>query len=428
MDTILLTVGTTIVTVQQAVLAGFALAILVLFWFVGRVRRAAAMAASERQSDQRARALETALSDVARTQAEMSGRMQTMAEIFGERQSDMGRALGERLDGLGHRLGQSVADTTKHTTDNLRQLHERIGVIDRAQKTISDLSGQVHDLSRILSDKQARGAFGQGRMEAIIQDGLPLGAYEFQATLSNNTRPDCVIAMPNGAPGLVIDAKFPLEAYRKVEDAASEEEAKQAGQQFKRDIAKHVLAIRERYLLPGETQDTAFMFVPSESIFAELHEFHDDLVQKAHRARVVIVSPALLMLSIQVVQALLKDVRMREEAHVIQSEVGHLMEDLNRLSERVINLQKHFAQAGRDVEQIMVSSEKLARRGARIENMDFDVVQTVSQGPDAGSGVNDAAGAEAINGYRPRASTSGLDQSPGFVSLASETEGREDRS
>ena len=370
MDAIFFSIGTYDVTVQQAVIGGFAFAILALV--LSRFRRSSDNKHAERQADQRARALETALSDVVRTQAEMSGRMQTMAEIFGERQSDMGRALGERLDGLGHRLGQSVADTTKHTTDNLRQLHERIGVIDRAQKTISDLSGQVHDLSRILSDKQSRGAFGQGRMEAIIQDGLPIGTYDFQPTLSNNTRPDCVIAMPNGAPGLVIDAKFPLEAFKKVTESLSEEETRQANQQFKRDIAKHVLDIRERYLLPGETQDTAFMFVPSESIFAELHEFHEDLVQKAHRARVVIVSPALLMLSVQVVQALLKDVRMREEAHVIQAEVGHLMDDINRLSDRVINLQKHFAQASRDVEQILVSSEKVARRGSRIENMDFD--------------------------------------------------------
>lgn len=370
MDAIFFSIGTYDVTVQQAVIGGFALAILALV--LSRFRRSTDNKEAERQADQRARALETALSEVVRTQAEMSGRMQTMAEIFGERQSDMGRALGERLDGLGHRLGQSVADTTKHTTDNLRQLHERIGVIDRAQKTISDLSGQVHDLSRILSDKQSRGAFGQGRMEAIIQDGLPIGTYDFQPTLSNNTRPDCVIAMPNGAPGLVIDAKFPLEAFKKVTESLSEEETRQANQQFKRDIAKHVLDIRERYLLPGETQDTAFMFVPSESIFAELHEFHEDLVQKAHRARVVIVSPALLMLSVQVVQALLKDVRMREEAHVIQAEVGHLMDDINRLSDRVINLQKHFAQASRDVEQILVSSEKIARRGSRIENMDFE--------------------------------------------------------
>lgn len=378
MDAIFFSIETYDVTVQQAVIGGFAFAILALA--LSRFRRSTDNKHAERQADQRARALETALSDVVRTQAEMSGRMQTMAEIFGERQSDMGRALGERLDGLGHRLGQSVADTTKHTTDNLRQLHERIGVIDRAQKTISDLSGQVHDLSRILSDKQSRGAFGQGRMEAIIQDGLPIGTYDFQPTLSNNTRPDCVIAMPNGAPGLVIDAKFPLEAFKKVTESLSEEETRQANQQFKRDIAKHVLDIRERYLLPGETQDTAFMFVPSESIFAELHEFHEDLVQKAHRARVVIVSPALLMLSVQVVQALLKDVRMREEAHVIQAEVGHLMDDINRLSDRVINLQKHFAQASRDVEQILVSSEKVARRGSRIENMDFEDSSVASGG------------------------------------------------
>ena len=384
MDTLLLTVGTTEVTLQQAVISGFAVAILALFLLVGRGRRSAVRAAArarteryaEDQATSRARALEIALSEVAKTQSEMSGRMQTMAEIFGDRQADMGRALGERLDGLGHRLGQSVAETTKHTTDNLRQLHERIAVIDRAQETISDLSGQVHDLSRILSDKQSRGAFGQGRMEAIIQDGLPIGAYSFQPTLSNNTRPDCMIAMPNGAPGLVIDAKFPLEAFKKVTDSLGEEETRQANQQFKRDIAKHVLDIRERYLLPGETQDTAFMFVPSESIFAELHEFHEDLVQKAHRARVVIVSPALLMLSVQVVQSLLKDARMREEAHVIQSEVGLLMEDINRLSDRVINLQKHFAQANRDVEQILVSSEKISRRGYRIENMEFDETQT----------------------------------------------------
>ena len=395
MDAILFTIGTIGITVQNAVVAGFVLAFLILVLLTAQTRKAAALARHELQADERSRALETALSEVTRTQAEMSGRMQTMAEIFGERQSDMGRALGERLDGLGHRLGQSVADTTKHTTDNLRQLHERIGVIDRAQKTIADLSGQVHDLSRILSDKQSRGAFGQGRMEAIIQDGLPVGGYTFQPVLSNNTRPDCVIAMPNGAPGLVIDAKFPLEAFKKVQDSLSEEDTRQANQQFKRDIAKHVLDIRDRYLLPGETQDTAFMFVPSESIFAELHEFHDDLVQKAHRARVVIVSPALLMLSVQVVQALLKDARMREEAHVIQAEVGHLMDDINRLSDRVINLQKHFAQASRDVEQVLVSSEKIARRGYRIENMEFD---EASAGPEVNreARVADATAPEEI--------------------------------
>jgi len=411
MDATLFTYGAWDITVQQAMLAGIALAVLLLVVFTTQARSAA-----RRAAEQRARMLESALSGVIRTQSEMSGRMQTMAEIFGERQSDMGRALGERLDGLGHRLGQSVADTTKHTTENLRQLHERLGVIDRAQKTISDLSGQVHDLSRILSDKQARGAFGQGRMEAIIQDGLPVGSYAFQPVLSNNSRPDCVIAMPNGAPGLVVDAKFPLEAFKKTKQAPSDAEVKQASLQFKRDIAKHVLDIRERYLLPGETQDTAFMFVPSESIFAELHEFHDDLVQKAHRARVVIVSPALLMLSVQVVQALLKDVRMREEAHVIQAEVGHLMGDLNRLTDRVINLQKHFAQANRDVEQILVSSEKIARRGFRIETLDFGDAPPVPQGRPTANPASLAEDAEETG-----LGESGLDRGTDVVSLRART-------
>ncbi|MEM1046391.1 MAG: DNA recombination protein RmuC [Pseudomonadota bacterium] len=373
MDSPLFTIANTTFTLGEALIgAGALIALLVVVLVIALFRLAGARKASEKQAIVRSEALETALSDVMRAQAEMGGRMQTMAEIFGDRQSDMGRALGERLDGLGHRLGRSMADTTKTTSDTLRQLHERMALIDRAQKTISELTGQVHDLRQILSDKQTRGVFGQGRMEAIIRDGLPAGTYEFQATLSNNTRPDCVVQMPNAAPGLIIDAKFPLEAYKKVKEAAGEQEAHQASQQFKRDIAKHVLDIRDRYLLPGETQDTAFMFVPSESIFAELHEFHEDVVQKAHRARVVIVSPALLMLSIQVVQALLKDARMREEAHVIQAEVGKLMADVNRLGERVINLQKHFAQANRDVEQILVSTDKISKRGSRIENLEFD--------------------------------------------------------
>ena len=166
-------------------------------------------------------------------------------------------------------------------------------------------------LQAILSNKQTRGAFGQSRMEAIVADGLPQGAYEFQATLSNGSRPDCLIRMPNGAPSLVIDAKFPLEAWNAIRAAAEGDQRgeaqKYAAQAFRRDIEVHIKAISEKYLISGETQDTAFMFVPSESIFAEIHENFEAIVQRAHRARVVIVSPSLLMLSIQVIQSILKD-------------------------------------------------------------------------------------------------------------------------
>ena len=387
MDATLITLGTWPVTIGSALLAVAGLAAFLLLTLVVRG------AGFRRRQTLHAEALEKSLADVIRAQSEMNGRMQTMAEIFGSRQSDMGRLIGDRLDGLGQRLGQSMTETTQTTSDNLRQLHERIAVIDRAQATIADLTDQVGDLRRILSDKQARGAFGQGRMEQIIRDGLPSGGYAFQPVLSNNTRPDCIVFMPNEAPGLVIDAKFPLEALQHALAAETDAERKAADQQFKRDIAKHVLDIRDRYLLPGETQDTAFMFVPSESVFAELHEHHADLVQKAHRARVVIVSPALLMLSIQVVQALLKDARMREEAHIIQSEVAHLMDDVNRLAERVINLQKHFAQANRDVEQILVSSEKISRRAARIETLEFETDHPARAAP-ATNGSASVTGSE----------------------------------
>jgi DNA recombination protein RmuC len=208
-------------------------------------------------------------------------------------------------------------------------------------------------------------------MEAIVADGLPHGAYEFQATLSNNNRPDCLIRMPNGAPALVIDAKFPLESWNAIRDAATDTDTARAAQLFRRDIEVHIRAISEKYLISGETQDTAFMFVPSESIFAEIHENFEAVVQKAHRARVVIVSPSLLMLSIQVVQAILKDARMREQAHLIQGEVVRLMEDVSRLDERVRKLQAHFALTARDIEQIVTSTDKVTRRGRRIEELEF---------------------------------------------------------
>ena len=208
-------------------------------------------------------------------------------------------------------------------------------------------------------------------MEAIVADGLPPNAYEFQATLSNGSRPDCLVKMPNDTPALVVDAKFPLEAWNAIRAADGPEARKGAAQAFRRDIEVHIRDIADKYLIQGETQDTAFMFVPSESVFAEIHEGFEALVQRAHRARIVIVSPSLLMLSIQVIQSILKDARMREQAHLIQGEVVRLMEDVSRLDERVRKLQGHFGQASKDIDDILVSSAKVAKRGQKIEALEF---------------------------------------------------------
>ncbi len=367
--------GASVITLGHALAAAGALAVILVLalsfglWRAGKARAQAAVEAAER-----AREAEERMAEIARAQAEMQGRMGALAEVFGSRQAELTKAIGERLDGMTSRLGQSLTEQTRSTHENLAKLQERLAVIDTAQTNIQSLAGQVVQLQQILSNKQTRGAFGQSRMEAIVADGLPKGAYEFQATLSNGNRPDCLVKMPNGAPDLVIDAKFPLESWNAIRAAAEAENPdaqRFAAQAFRRDVEVHIRAIADKYLIQGETQDTAFLFVPSESIFAGIHEDFEGLVQKAHRARIVIVSPSLLMLSIQVIQAVLKDARMREQAHLIQHEVVRLMEDVGRLDDRVRKLQSHFSQATRDVDMILTSTDKVTKRGARIEALEL---------------------------------------------------------
>lgn len=345
-----------------------ALAVLAIVW----IWRSAARRAERAELVHAAEESEQRLAEILKAQSEMQGRMATMAELFGARQAELNQSIQQRLDGMTQRLGTTLTEQTRSTHENLTKLQERLAVIDTAQNNIQSLAKDVVGLQAILSNKQTRGAFGQSRMETIIADALPMGSYTFQATLSNNQRPDCLIHMPNGQPALAIDAKFPLEAWHAIRAAENADAAKPAAQQFRRDMDVHIRAISEKYLIKGETQDTAFLFVPSESIFAEIHENFEEIVQRAHRARVVIVSPSLLMLSIQVVQAILRDQRMREQAHLIQGEVAKLMIDLTRLDHRVRSLQTHFGQTQKDIDQIVTSTDKLARRGARIEALELE--------------------------------------------------------
>jgi DNA recombination protein RmuC len=181
--------------------------------------------------------------------------------------------------------------------------------------------------------------------------------------------------MPNNAPPLVIDAKFPLEAWNALKADDTPEAKRAATQQFRRDMEVHIRDVADKYLISGETQDTAFIFVPSESIFADIHQHFENLVQRAHRSRVVIVSPSLLMLSVQVIQSVLKDQRMREQAHLIQGEVAMLMDDVRRLDDRTRKLQAHFGLAQKDVDMMLTSSEKVLARGVKIESLDFSLSQ-----------------------------------------------------
>jgi DNA recombination protein RmuC len=333
----------------------------------------------------RAHAEDPAMAALTRAQAEAAARLEGAIRLLANSQSQLQRSVNERLDSVSHRLGDSLEKTKLSTTENLQKLGERLAVIDRAQKNITDLATQVTLLQGVLANKQSRGAFGQWRMESIIQDGLPKGAYAFQHTLGNKTRPDCCVFLPDKRP-LAIDAKFPLEGVTAYREAKSDDERKAAAQRLRADVGKHVADIAEKYLIPGETQEMAFMFVPSESIYAELYDGFDDLVQKAYRARVVLVSPSLLMLAIQVVQQIQKDARMREAADQIRDEVGRLVKDVSLLGDRVRRLQTHFNQSNEDIRQAIISIDKIEAHGERIQQVELGA-QTAAPHGSANSNV-----------------------------------------
>ena len=244
-------------------------------------------------------------------------------------------------------------------------------MIDEAQKNISALSGQVVALQQVLSNKQSRGAFGQAQMEEIVRDGLPSSLYDFQFTLSNRNRPDCVIRIPGNKALLVIDSKFPLEGFDALRRAGTDEEKKAALAQVRASVGKHVTDIAEKYLIPGEVQTPAIMFVPSESLYADLHDTFADVIQKAHRTNVIVVSPNILMLAINTIQTVMKDARMREQADLIKKEVGALLNDVRLLGERVEKLQRHFGQADADIRDILVSTAKITGRAEKIEKVEL---------------------------------------------------------
>ncbi len=326
-------------------------------------RKLDAAAALERQ-----RRLDDEMATVKRLQSEVTGRIETLTQ-----------SVGQRFDSLQNRVGDGLKENVKETTESLSKLNERLAVIDAAQKNLTSLTSEVMTLKEVLSNKQARGAFGQGRMEAIIRDALPPQSFEFQTTLKSGKRPDCIIHLPNDPRPLVIDAKFPLESITAFRDAKNDDEKKLAVARVRTDVSTHLKDIAEKYIIQGETQELAIMFVPSESIYADLHEFFDDLIQKAQRARIMIASPSLLMMAVQMLQVIVKDSRMREQAHLVQSEVGKILDDINRLSDRVGKLATHFNQAQTDIQTITTSTDKISRRAEKITSMELEDQNALDQ-------------------------------------------------
>ncbi|MCZ6637136.1 MAG: DNA recombination protein RmuC [Alphaproteobacteria bacterium] len=281
------------------------------------------------------------------------------------------KLLEERLADVSKRVSEGIIKSTDRTNESMTQIQKRLAIIDRAQKNISELSTQMVGLQDILANKQSRGAFGEIQLNDLVSNVLPPNAYTFQATLSNGRRADCLLKLPNPPGPIVIDAKFPLESFNALQGAKDEAGKKAAGRAFASDILKHVNDIAERYIIPGETAESALMFLPSEAIFLELHTNFIGVLEKSYRARVWIVSPTSMMATLNTVRAVLKDVRMREQAHVIQKEVAVLGEDVARLDTRVGSLRRHFGQAEKDLGEIETSARKITSRAEKIDQIEM---------------------------------------------------------
>lgn len=324
-----------------------------------------------RNRDTQSGPLEAGFERLVAQQSELTGRLTAMAEAQSLGQSALTTTLNERLDQVSTRMGLSLEESSTKTVETLTTLAARLAVIDQAQKNITELSSQVVGLQDILANRQARGAFGEVQLQDIVTNALPPSAYEFQATLPGNVRADCLIHLPNPPGSIAIDAKFPLDAYHLLRNAKDDGERIQAQRQFRGDLLKHVKDISEKYIVPGETAESALMFLPSEAVYAELHANFPDVVTKSYQARVWIVSPTTLMATLNTVRAVLKDVEMRKQAGEIQKYVGLLLQDVTRLDTRVNNLEKHFQLAEKDIREIRTSADSISKRGDKIHDVEL---------------------------------------------------------
>ncbi|WP_323768323.1 DNA recombination protein RmuC [Antarctobacter sp.] len=355
--------------VVLAVLGFFALVLLLLWQAARGARRAARLSEPVLQHVSHLSARVQNLSD---GQERLAGGLHHVSDAQVSSQTAMLEMMERRLAEVQERMGESLHGSARRTAHSLGELRERLQSIDKAQANITKLSGDVLSLQDILSNKQTRGAFGEIQLREIVAKALPPDGYTLQATLSNGRRADCLIHLPNPPGPIVVDAKFPLEGYEALMQAEGKEFRARAAQAFRLSVRKHIRDIASRYILEGETADGALMFLPSEAVYAELHGNFPDVVREGFDARVWIVSPTTCMATLNTMRAVLKDARMKEQAGAIRKELAALYGDVERLSSRVGNLDRHFGQAARDIEEIKISADKAGKRARRLDQFDFE--------------------------------------------------------
>ena len=302
---------------------------------------------------------------------------EAMAARLADTTQSLNAKIDERLNEISGRVSERLDEGFKKTNETFVNVMTRLATIDEAQKKIESLTGSVVSLQELLGDKRARGAFGEVQLEALVRNVLPTSAFEMQATLSNGTRADCVLKLPQPTGKVAVDSKFPLENYHRMLDPeANDVDRALAQKQFRIDVRRHVDAIGGKYIIAGETSDGAVMFVPAEAVFAEIHAHHAEVVDYAIAKRVWIVSPTTLMAVLNTARAVLKDVETRKQIHVIKDALARLAIEFGRFEERMRDLARHIRQAHEDVEKVQVTSSKISQRFAQIEGVELDEPDT----------------------------------------------------
>ena len=348
--------------------------IILLFWIVLRASQRSTKMIEPLSYD--IRTLGQTVKSLGDGQERLAGGLHHVSEAQTQSQTSMIEMMEKRLMQVQQQMTENLQGSARRTAHSLGELQQRLSAIDKAQENITKLSGNVLSLQDILSNKQTRGAFGEIQLNDIVSKALPSDNYTMQATLSNGRRADCLIHLPNPPGPIVVDSKFPLEAYEAIRKASSDSELSDAAKLFRAAIKKHIRDISAKYIIEGETAEGALMFLPSEAVYAELHSNFPEIVREGFSERVWIVSPTTCMATLHTVRAILKDARMQEQAGAIRKELGLLYQDIDRLGNRVENLDRHFGLAAKDLSEVKISADKAGRRARRLDTFDFEEVDS----------------------------------------------------
>ena len=284
----------------------------------------------------------------------------------------------EKLLLINEKVNERIDQNFEKTNKTFNSILERLTKIDEAQKKIDSLSSDIVNLQSVLTDKKTRGIFGEVNLNYILTSvfGERKGKiYDIQHTMSNGYIADSILFAPEPLGTICIDSKFPLENFEKMTDKSlSSSERETASKLFKSDVKKHIDAISEKYIIPGETTDEAIMFLPAEAIFAEINAYHPELVEYSYSKKVWICSPTTLMSTLTIIQMILKNMERDKYARVIHIELNKLSNEFSKYRERWDKLSRSIDTVTKDIKDINITTDKITKRFDSINSVDVGLL------------------------------------------------------